>query len=387
MTKTLFWKNSYEKEFEATIIDIRKEVVILDQTLFYPGGGGQASDRGILKKGDLAFKVDNVIKQENEIVHHITSDFQDQLKIGDIISGKIDWEYRYGLMKAHSSQHIFSAVILRKFNIETTRVDIEFEDVTLNLAQKINYDWLKSALIETNEICISVNHEIVGEIISFEDAEKRSNEIRGVLPKEDQIRLIRAENCDIVCCGGTHVQNSIEIGPLIAYSFKKGKNLKYFVGNKAINLLSELDVDILNSAQLLGQPINKINETIEKQTSIISKLQQENIDLAIKTMSILSKNPVTTIKNIAIYILEIGIENKILSKEFKNFPLNSLLIITFGNKKIRVLSKSQEIMANDVIQYLIRKYGGKGGGSNQSAQALLDSRPKEILSDLQSFLT
>ena len=110
MTKTLFWKNSYEKELEATILDRKTEGIILDQTLFYPGGGGQASDRGILKKGDLAFIVDNVIKQENEIVHHITSDFQDQLKIGDIISGKIDWEYRYGLMKAHSSQHIFSAV-------------------------------------------------------------------------------------------------------------------------------------------------------------------------------------------------------------------------------------------------------------------------------------
>ena len=387
MTEPLFWKNPYKKEFEATIIGVKKEGVVLDQTLFYPGGGGQASDRGILKNGALTFKVDNVIKQENEIVHHIALDFQDQLKEGDIITGKIDWEYRYGLMKAHSSQHIFSAVILRKFNIETTRIDIEFEDVTLNLAQKINYDWLKSALIETNEICISVNHEIVGEIISFEDAEKISNEIRGVLPKEDQIRLIRAENCDIVCCGGTHVQNSIEIGPLIIYSFKKGKNLKYYVGNKAIKLLSELDVGILNSAQLLEQPINKINETIEKQTSIISKLQQENIDLAIKTMSILSKNPVITIKNIAIYILEIEIENIILSKEFYNFPLNSLLIINIGNNRIKVLSKCHEIMANDVIQYLTRTYGGKGGGSNQSAQALLDSKPKEILSDLKSFLT
>ncbi len=387
MTKTLFWNSSYEKEFEATITDIKKGGVILDQTLFYPGGGGQASDRGFLKKGALTFKVDNVIKQKNEIIHHIASDFQDQLKMGDIIVGKIDWEYRYGLMKAHSSQHIFSAVILRKFNIETTRVNIEFDDVSLSLAQKINYNQLKSAFKETNEICILLNHKIFGEIISFEDAEKMSNDIRGILPKEDQIRLVRAENCDVVCCGGTHVQNSTEIGPIIAYSFTKGKNLKYFVGNKAIKLLSELNVDILNSAQLLGQPINKINETIEKQTNIISKLQQENIDLAVKTINILSKNPVITIKNIAIYILEMEIENKILNKEFKKFPLNSLLIITIGNKRIRVLSKSQEIMANDVIQYLTRKYGGKGGGSNQAAQALLDSKPKEILSDLQSFLT
>jgi len=387
MTEPLFWKNPYKKEFEATIIGVKKEGVILDQTLFYPGGGGQASDRGILKKEALIFNIDYVYKQDNEIIHHITSNFQDNLNVGEKIIGNIDWEYRYGLMKAHSSQHIFSAVILRKYDIETTRVNIEFEDVTLSLAQKISYDQLKSAIKETNEICVLLNHEIVGEIISFEEAEKMYNEIRGVLPKEDQIRLVRAKNCDIVCCGGTHVQNSIEIGPLIAYSFTKGKNLKYFAGNKAIKLLSELDVDILNSAQLLGQPINKIKETIEKQTSNISKLQQENMSLSIQTLKLISENPVTTIINIPIYILEIEMDNKILNKEFKNFPSDSLLIINVGNNRIRVLSKSQEIIANDLIQFLIRNYGGKGGGSKYSAQVLLNNKPKELLSDLKSFLT
>ncbi|MHA1467584.1 MAG: alanine--tRNA ligase-related protein, partial [Promethearchaeota archaeon] len=177
MTKRLFWKNPYKKEFEATILGVKKEGVILDQTLFHPEGGGQASDRGVLKKEDLIFNIDNVYKQENEIIHHITSNFQDNLNVGEKIIGNIDWEYRYGLMKAHSSQHIFSAVILRKFNTETTRVNIDFEDITLCLAQKISYNQLKSAFQETNEICSLDNHEIVGEIISFEDAEKISKDI------------------------------------------------------------------------------------------------------------------------------------------------------------------------------------------------------------------
>ena len=387
MTRKLFWMNSYEKEFEATIIAIRKEGVVLDQTLFYFEGGGQASDLGILKAGNLIFEIEHVLRKGNEIIHHIKSDFQDKLKVGEKVIGIIDWVYRYGLMKAHSSQHIFSAVILRKFNIETTRVSLDFEDVTLSLAQKISYNQLKSAFRETNEICTLDNHEIVGEIISFEEAENISNEIRGDIPREDQIRLIRAENCDLVCCGGTHVQNSIEIGPLIIYSFKKGKDIKYFVGNKAINMLSGLNIDLLNSTNLLGQPITKIKDTIEKQTNFVSKLQQENMSLAIKTLKLVSDNPITTIKNVTVYILELEIDNKILNKEFKNFPSNSLLIINIGHNRIKVLSKSQEIIANDVIQYLIVKYGGKGGGSNQSAQALLDNTPKEILSDLKSFLT
>ena len=111
------------------------------------------------------------------------------------------------------------------------------------------------------------------------------------------------------------------------------------------------------------------------------------MSLSIKTLKLISENPFTTIINIPIYILEIEMDNKILNKEFKNFPSDSLLIINVGNNRIRVLSKSQEIIANDLIQYLIRKYGGKGGGSKQSAQALLNNKPKELLSDLKSFLT
>ena len=225
MTKKLFWAQPYEKEFEATIIAIRKEGVVLDQTLFYSEGGGQASDRGILKAGNLKFEVEDVFKKGKEIIHHIKSDFQDKLKVGDKVIGIIDWVYRYGLMKAHSSQHIFSAIILRKFNIETTRVKIDFEDVSFNLAQEISYNQLKSAFQETNVICTLDNHEIVGEIISLEEAKKFSNQIRGDIPKEDAIRLIRAENCDLVCCGGTHVQNTTEIGPLVIYSFQKGKDI------------------------------------------------------------------------------------------------------------------------------------------------------------------
>ncbi len=386
MTRKLFWENPYETEFEAKIIALREEGIVLDQTLFYPKSGGQAGDRGSLRAGGSLFEVDNVIKKKNEIIHQISSDFRHILNEGETVRGNIDWEYRYGLMKAHSSQHIFSAIILQKYNIETSQVYIEFEDVTLNLDQQISYNQLKSALKEINGICTINNREIFAEIISYKEAEKISNRIRGQIPKHDQIRLIQAENCDLVCCGGTHVKNSLEIGPLIIYSFKKGKEIRYLVGKKAINMISKLNVDSLNSADLLGQPINKIKDAIKKQITFISKLQQDNISLVIKTLRIICKNPILTLNNSSIYIIEFEIDNKILNKEFKNFPSNSLLIIRSEVNRIKVLSKNKKIIANDIIQYLIGKYGGKGGGSNQSAQALMHTIPKDILSDLKAFL-
>jgi alanyl-tRNA synthetase len=386
MTRKLFWENPYETQFEAKIIALREEGIVLDQTLFYPKSGGQAGDRGTLRAGGLLFEVDKALKKKNEIIHHISSDSSQSLNVGELIIGNIDWEYRYGIMKAHSSQHIFSAIILQRYNIETSQVYIEFEDVALNLDQKISYKQLKSALQEINEITVLNNREIAAKLISLKEAEKMSNQIRGQIPKHDQIRLIQAENCDLVCCGGTHVKNSLEIGPLIIYSFKKGKEVKYLVGKKAINMISQLNSDLLNSAELLGQPMNKIKDAIENQNIFISKLQKDNMTLVIETLRIISKNPILKLNNISIYIIEFEIDNKILNKEFKNFPLNSLLIIRSNDNRIKVLSKNKEIIANDIIQYLIGKYGGKGGGSDQSAQALLDKTPEDILSDLKAFL-
>ena len=386
MTEPLFWKNPYIKEFEATIIGVKKEGVVLDQTLFYPGGGGQASDRGILKNGALTFKVDNVYKQENEIVHHIALDFQDQLKEGDIITGKIDWEYRYGLMKAHSSQHIFSAVILKDYNIETAQIYLGFEDVTIKFAQEINYELLKPALQEINDICISDTRKILTNTFSYEEAKKLTHNIRGEIPNEDPVRLVQVENCDTVCCGGIHLQNSTEIGPLYIYEFKRGNEIKYYLGNKASKLLSESNIDVLNIAKLLEQPVTKIKEVIERRSNLISNLQVKNMNFALKILEIMSQNALATINDVAVNILNLEIDNKILKKQFKNFPSNSLLVIITEDKRVIILSNSQYVIANNLLDYLVKKYGGKGGGSKLSAQGSFETKPKDLLLALKSFL-
>ncbi len=388
MTKKLFWTQPYEKEFEATIIAVRKEGVVLDQTLFYPRSGGQASDRGILKVGNLKFDVETVSKEGDDIIHQIATDFRDHMNIGDKITGIIDWEYRYGLMKAHSSQHLFSAIVKKNFEIETGRVDINFEEVTLELSKRLSYDQLKTAYMEVNWICSVDNIKIIGKMLSYEEAVKFQEKIRGTeLPKHDTIRLIESENCDLTACGGTHVQNSTEIGPLFIYEFKRGTDIKYKVGAKALKGLSEIITDILEFSDSINQPIINLKENFKKRSDLIANLQRDNIDLTINILHKLSEYPNLKIENTAISYIEFQVDNKTLSKEFKNFPPNSLLVIKLEEKKYKVFSKCKNIVANEVIQYLIERYGGKGGGSNQSAQALLDHTPKDILSDLKSFLT
>ncbi|MFX1309933.1 MAG: alanine--tRNA ligase-related protein, partial [Promethearchaeota archaeon] len=153
MTEKLFWENAYETKFNSQVIAIKEEGIVLNKTLFYPESGNQVSDRGELIIRNLKFKVDMVSKDGEDIIHHISSDFKNKIKIGDKVVGEIDWDYRYGIMKAHTSQHIFSAVIKRKFDIDTVRANLNFEDVFLQLSQKIDYKQLKEILIEVNKIC------------------------------------------------------------------------------------------------------------------------------------------------------------------------------------------------------------------------------------------
>ena len=99
MTRKLYWEAPYEKEFTATVISIQNEGIILDQTLFYPYGGNQLSDNGVIKVNDVIYDVKKVTKQGDEIIHHISSQFINEFKVEDAITGKIDWKHRYGLMK------------------------------------------------------------------------------------------------------------------------------------------------------------------------------------------------------------------------------------------------------------------------------------------------
>ncbi|MFX0145239.1 MAG: alanyl-tRNA editing protein, partial [Candidatus Hodarchaeota archaeon] len=248
MSKKLYWEDAYKSKFTAKVTAVNDEGVVLDKTLFYPESGNQASDHGYLKTGNLKFKVDTVSKDGEEILHHISSDFKDKINIGDEVHAEIDWDYRYGIMKAHTSQHIFSAVVKKKFNIDTVRANLTFEEVFLEISQKIDYNQLKEILIDVNKICTTNNLKVNSNILSGEEARQISEKIRSAIPNEPKIRLMEIEDLDLVCCGGTHIKDTSEIGKIYVYDFKRGNQIRYFVGNKALLMSSKDNVDMISLA-------------------------------------------------------------------------------------------------------------------------------------------
>ena len=382
MTEKLYWDNPYKTSFTAEVIGITPEGVILDKTLFYPQGGGQESDKGKLEKEGLFFEVESVSKEGEDIIHHIYSDLIDKIQVGDLVSGEIDWNFRYGVMRAHSSQHILSALIKNKFDIDTAHATISFEDVSLQIAQNISDAQFKEILNEFARICTIENHEFHTNLISRDEIKSIKDKVRGKVPDEGKVRLVELKKYDLICCGGTHVKNSTEVGPIFIYEFNKGKNFKYKVGLSAVNQFTSDNIDILNYARTLNLPATKLIRNFQKQIEKKSVLQQNYINLATSALKLVSQHPNTEINNVKVGLLELALDYKLIQKQFKEFPEEYLLIIKEENNKIHLLSNSAKAQANKILELLLKKYGGKGGGSPYSAQGTLNVAPVDIISEL-----
>jgi Ser-tRNA(Ala) deacylase AlaX len=387
MSEKLFWENAYETKFTAKVILSTDEGIVLDKTYFYPESGNQASDRGYLTIGNLKFKVDKVSKDGEDIIHHISSDIKNKINIGDNVDGEIDWDYRYGIMKAHTSQHIFSAVVKNKFNSDTIRANLGYEEVFLQISQKLDYNQLNEVLTEVNKICSSNNLKVNTSIFSRKEAEKNSGKIRSAIPDDPNIRLIEIEDLDLVCCGGTHIKNTTEIGKIYLYDFKKGTEIRYFVGNKALLASSKSNIDFIILANALNSPLEKTKGLIDKRLELLDKIQDQQKDLSIKFLESISKSPIKVIGNIPLFFIDFNIDIKLLNKSLENFPENSLILVKFEEFKLRILSLSDTIDSNEIMQKFIQKYGGKGGGNAKSSQGFLQTIPENIISELLSFIS
>jgi misacylated tRNA(Ala) deacylase len=229
MTRLLYQLDSYVSQFDAivTAIDAENRGIILDQTAFYPGGGGQPPDRGTLLSGGIEYTINRAKKIGEQVVHTLTG--EDPLPaIGAAVQGRLDWDLRYQLMRTHTAMHILCGVIFRDFGASVTggdmdplngRMDFEFEtmqkELVLTIEQAINQEVVKARPVRVA-------------ILPRADAFQIPDLIRtkiNLLPEGIQeIRVVEIVGLDLQADGGTHVQNTSEVGQIRVVDYKsKGK--------------------------------------------------------------------------------------------------------------------------------------------------------------------
>ncbi|MDJ0756040.1 MAG: alanyl-tRNA editing protein [Ardenticatenaceae bacterium] len=225
MSELLFQSDAYIKEFKATITAVVEGGVVLDRTAFYPGGGGQPHDVGVLTAGDQSFAVTRVKKVNGQIVHFASGDLP---AAGATVTGKLDWERRYQLMRTHTAMHILCGVVWRDFEAQVTggnmdplkgRMDFEFETMRQELVAEI-----EAAINKEVEAARDVSVAILPREEAFQIPDLIRTKINLLPAGISEVRTVEIEGLDLQADGGTHVANTREVGPLRVTNYKsKGK--------------------------------------------------------------------------------------------------------------------------------------------------------------------
>lgn len=213
MTDILCYNDSYLQDFEAIVTDVVGMGIVLDKTVFYPGGGGQPCDTGTIKWDGGSTEVSKVSRVDGKLVHKVEDSMPD---VGESITGVIDWDKRYQLMRTHTALHILCGVVWRDYAAQVTggnmtplqaRMDFELSEMSSGFASEIEN---------------LVNQEVQAERdikvfnLSREEAFKIPDLIRmkiNKLPDSiSEVRIVDISGLDLQADGGTHVHNTREVG-------------------------------------------------------------------------------------------------------------------------------------------------------------------------------
>lgn len=221
MGEQLCYTDAYARTIEARVLGVDATdgpVVILDRTVFYPGGGGQPADRGaLLRSADgRTWTVRTARKADGEIVHELETSTGDLPAVGDVLQVELDWARRLALMRTHTALHALCGVVWRDYGALVTggnmepglaRMDFEFERMSGDLVDEIE------AKVNAE---LALGREVRVDVLPRDEALAIPDLIRTKVnllpPGIERIRTIEIVGLDLQADGGTHVANTREVG-------------------------------------------------------------------------------------------------------------------------------------------------------------------------------
>lgn len=405
-----FLEDAYRHEFHANVngvvpYETDQTAIILDETYFYPEGGGQPSDIGWIEAIEI---VDVQIK--DDIIYHLVAkkDQETAMALRGLVKCNLDWKHRFTLMQQHSGQHILSSTAEKLFNANTVGFHIGKDYITIDLDQKLKASDVMEMETLANEI-LNLNVEIIAH---YPDPQALAQMPLRKQPKvAENIRVIEVVGYDFSPCGGTHVRLTGEIGMIKVKkieNYKQGIRIEFVCGNYALDTFTVRN-DIVNELSTLLSV--KDFEIVDFVKQMIENAKQDKKDLsdikhelmALEVQDLINMfDEVDGIKVIRLEEEETTM-NDLRSKvqlicQTPNFIVLARSIE--GDKCHIVLSKSKEdsaSLSSIEMNYFFKTYGPsislKGGGNAHMAQGGttsnmdLDAFFEQIENDIQNQMS
>lgn len=277
--KRLYYEDSYTTCFDAEVTSCAaaqegRWLVTLDQTAFYPEGGGQPYDTGVLGEA----KVLEVHDKGGEVVH--TTDRP--VEVGSRVSGSIDWDRRLRHMQNHSGEHILSGIIHNRFGYDNVGFHMGSEAVTIDFNGTITPEGLREAEAEANRLV----YENVPIQIEYPSPEAlKMIDYRSKKELDGDVRIVTIPRGDVCACCGTHVKSSGAIGLIKTIgmiNYKGGVRISMLCGKDALEdyekrLQQVTDISHILSAKadLVAQAVEKLKQEAGEKDFLIGRLYQQ----------------------------------------------------------------------------------------------------------------
>ena len=228
MVEELFRQDSYLKEAEATVTASDERGVRLDRTLFYPTGGGQPGDTGLLRWDGGEARVQDTVKDGADVLHVLPPEAP-RPAVGARVHAALDWDRRLRHMRMHTALHVMSAVI--KGNVTGGQVGADKSRLDFNLEGDVpTKEWVTA---EVNRL-IALDSPVTPTWITDEELLARPELVKTMSVRPPmgagRVRLLQIEGIDLQACGGTHVARTGEIGRIECIKIEnKGKMNRRFI--------------------------------------------------------------------------------------------------------------------------------------------------------------
>jgi alanyl-tRNA synthetase len=387
MTDRLYYRDSFLYNFDAEVRDILdspRPALILDRSAFYPTSGGQIHDTGWITPADATsnskLRITEVADTEDgRVVHYLDAPLKD-VRPGMRIRAEIDPARRRDHMQQHSAQHVLSAAFVRLFNMPTVSFHMADDYCSIDLdTPSLTKDQIEAAEKLTNEIILE-NRDVEIRFTPREEAAALG--LRKLPPAErDELRLIDIHDFDLSACGGTHVNQTGQIGGVLLRKSEKvrqGYRLEFVAGQRAVAIARRDFTTLTETAALFSAQIHDVppqaRKALDEIKSLRKQREQSQDELAAAlARSLLSETAETNARKLIVKIFpdrDLNFIKLLAQKITRESRAAIALLATTGPQPALVFAQSAG-QPNDMgalLKETVSKLSGRGGGSKDLAQ-------------------
>jgi alanyl-tRNA synthetase len=375
MTERLYYTDPYVTEFDAEILQVAagpdgRHTVVLDRTAFYPTSGGQPFDTGTLATSRV---VDVVDAEDGTILHVVDA----PLEIGRV-SGRVDWVRRFDHMQQHTGQHVLSAAIDRVLGARTVGFHLGVEVSTIDLDRELSPEDIRRAEDEANG---TVWRDVPVTIRFVEPEEAARLPLRKEPARQGVLRVIEIADYDLSACGGTHVASTGSIGIIAVAGWERvrgGSRIEFVCGGRALGAHRRLRDAVSASIARLSVAPGELPAAIERLQAEAKQARKALEDARSQLASYEAADLASRAETIGgISFVFAAPEHgdaatlKQMASAIASRSSHAVVLVGRSSPAPLVVARAADVLLDSaaVLKQIIARFGGKGGGRPDLAQA------------------